>query len=175
MAYAVTHVIVAIVLIDLYRDYIAKKKFSTWFVLIGGIAGLLPDIDVPLQWMTTAFVGEAVTLHRIITHSLVFVAVFLVIALFFHLQKHKKLNIFNKEVSYENISLFFTVIAVGWFTHIALDCSVAGDYNLTWFPGIPLGFCSHPFSGEALLGIDAIILILWLIHEEWARKIKDFI
>ena len=175
MAYAVTHVIVAIVLIDLYRDYIAKKKFSTWFVLIGGIAGLLPDIDVPLQWMATSFVGESVTLHRIVTHSLVFVAVFLAIALFFHLQKRKKLNIFSKKISYGNIALFFAVIAAGWFTHIALDCGVARDYNLTWFPGIPLGFCLHPFSGEALLGLDAIILVLWLIHEEWAHKIKDFI
>ena len=175
MAYAVTHVIIAIVLIDLYRDYIAKKKFSTWFVLIGGIAGLLPDIDVPLQWMTAAFVGEAVTLHRIATHSLVFVAILIAVSLFFHLQKHKKLGIFNKKIPYENIALLFAVIAAGWFTHIALDCSVAGDYNLTLFPSIPLGFCPHPFSGDALLGLDAIILVLWLIHEEWARKIKDFI
>lgn len=144
-------------------------------MLIGGIAGLLPDIDVPLQWMATSFVGEAVTLHRILTHSLVFVAAFLVIALFFHLQKHKKLVFSAGKISYGNIALFFTVIAAGWLTHIALDCSVAWDYNLTWFPGIPLGFCLHPFSGEALLGLDAIILVLWLIHEEWARKIKDFI
>lgn len=175
MAYAVTHVIVAIVLIDLYRDYIAKKKFSTWFVLIGGIAGLLPDIDVPLQWFSSAIIGQAVTLHRILTHSLVFVAAFLLVALFFHIQKHKRLSILKRKISYGHIALFFTVIAAGWLTHIALDCSVAGDYSLAWFPGIPLGFCFHPFSGDALLGLDAIILVLWLIHEEWARKIKDFI
>ena len=175
MAYSVTHVIVAIVIIDLYRDYIAKKKFSTWFVLIGGIAGLLPDLDVPLQWITSAFVGEAVALHRVVTHSLSFVALFMAIAFIFHIQKHKKLRILNRDISYEKIALFFTVIAVGWLIHIALDCSIAGDYNLTWFPGISLGFCYHPFSSDALLGLDAIILILWLIHEEWAHKISDFI
>jgi membrane-bound metal-dependent hydrolase YbcI (DUF457 family) len=175
MVYAVTHVIVAIVLIDLYRDYIAKKKFSTWFVLIGGIAGLLPDLDLPLQWIVNGIANEAVVIHRVISHSLMFVAGFLLIALFFIVQKHKTLRIFRKEVSFYHIALFFTVIAVGWFTHIALDCSIAGDYNLTWFPGVSLGFCFAPFSKDVMLGLDAIILILWLIHEEWAHKIKDFI
>jgi len=175
MAYAVTHVIVAIVLIDLYRDYVAKKKFPMWFVLLGGIAGLLPDIDFPLQQIAGEFIGEAVTLHRIWTHSLVCVISFLAIALFFHLQKHKKIQIGKRKVSYEHIALFFMVIAFGWITHLALDCSFAGDYNLTWFPGYSFGFCPHPFSNDTLLGLDAIILLLWLIHEEWAKKIKDFI
>jgi len=67
------------------------------------------------------------------------------------------------------------VISFGWLAHIALDCGFAGDYNLTWIPGYPLRFCPHPFSNDALLGLDAIILLLWLIHEEWAKKIKDFI
>ena len=175
MAYAVTHVIVAIVLIDIYRDYIARKKFPTWFVLVGGIAGLLPDIDVPLQWTASAIVGQTIELHRIWTHSVICVASFLLIALFFHLQKHKTMVIFSRKLHYWKIALFFTVIAAGWMTHISLDCAVAGDYNLTWFPGFPLGFCPHPWSGDSLLGLDAIILVLWLVHEEWAHKIRDFI
>ena len=175
MAYAVTHVIVAIVLIDLYRDYIARKKFSTWFVLIGGIAGLLPDLDVPLEWTLNAVFGEAVLLHRIISHSLFFAGMFLLLALPFYLGRKKTMRIFGRKIPYEYVALFFTVVAFGWLTHIALDCGLASDYNLTWFPGYSFGFCPHPFSSEALLGLDAIILILWLIHEEWAHKIKDFI
>ena len=35
MPLAVTHVILKIVLIDLYRDYFSKLKFPTFFVLIG--------------------------------------------------------------------------------------------------------------------------------------------
>ena len=183
MAYAVTHVIVAIVLIDLYRDYIAKKKFSTWYVLIGGIAGLLPDIDVPVQWMASNIVGKTITFHRIWTHSVVFVVSFLIIGILFHLKKNKKLtlpkSIFKKniwkKISYGHIALFFIVVGVGWLTHIVLDCGLAGDYNLTWLPGNPLGFCPHPLSSEHLYGLDAVILILWLVHEQWAHKIKDFI
>jgi membrane-bound metal-dependent hydrolase YbcI (DUF457 family) len=175
MAYAVTHVIIAIVLIDLYRDYIAKKKFSTWFVLIGGIAGLLPDLDVPLQWLTSALIGEVVYIHRIVTHSLFFVGVFLLLAAPFYMHRNLEMKFFKWKIPFEFVAIFFTVIAFGWLAHIALDCAVAGDYNVTWFPGHPLGFCSAPFSSDALLGLDAIILILWLIHEEWAKKIKDFI
>ena len=144
-------------------------------MLIGGIAGLLPDLDVPLQWMATRVIGETVTLHRLITHSLVFVGLFLLIAFFFHSNKRNKIILFNQKISYEHIALFFVVIAAGWFTHILLDCAVAGDYRLTFFPGYPLNFCPQPWSKDSLLSLDAIILVLWLIHEEWARKIKDFI
>ena len=175
MAYAVTHVIVAIVLIDLYRDYIAKKKFSTWFVLIGGIAGLLPDLDLPIEWLASALIGDAVYLHRVVTHSLFFVGVFLLLAIPFYMHKTLEMRLFRWKIPFEFVAIFFTVVAFGWLTHIALDCAVAGDFSLTWFPGYPLGFCPHPWSSNSLLGLDAIILMLWLIHEEWTKKIKDFI
>jgi len=29
-----------------------------WFVLLGGIAGLLPDIDFPLQQIAGEFIGK---------------------------------------------------------------------------------------------------------------------
>jgi membrane-bound metal-dependent hydrolase YbcI (DUF457 family) len=175
MGYAVTHVIIAIVLIDLYRDYIAKKKFSTWFVLIGGIAGLLPDLDLPLQWIANAVIGETYYLHRVVTHSLFFVGMFLLLAIPFYLHRNLEMKLLNWKIPFEFIAIFFTVVACGWLTHIALDCALAGDFSLTWFPGHPLGFCPQPFSSDTLIGLDAVILILWLIHEEWAKKIKDFI
>ena len=48
MPYAVTHVLVAIILAEIIRDYIVKdkKKFPLHYILIAGIAGLLPDVDV---------------------------------------------------------------------------------------------------------------------------------
>ncbi len=175
MAYAVTHVIVAIILIDLYRDYIAKRKFPTWLVLVGGIAGLLPDLDVPFEWTVNAIFSPGISVHRVVSHSLFFVAVFLLLALPFYLRRDKMLKVFRRKIPYEYIAIFFAVVAFGWLTHIALDCGLASDYNLTWFPGIPLAFCSPPFSSEALLGLDAILLILWMVHEEWRHKIKDYI
>jgi len=174
MAYAVTHVVFTIVLISLYRHYIAKKKFSNWYVLIGGIAGLLPDLDVPAQWIASAVLGETIKLHRVFTHSFIFIGAFMLIAAIFWIMRHKKFHMFKREWTYEHVALFFTVIAFGWLIHLVLDCAIASDYGLTLFPGIPLNFCPHPFSSEAMMGIDAIVLILWLIHEEYAHKIKEF-
>jgi len=53
MPTAVTHVILTIILLDLFRDYLMKnhKRYLTLHTLfIGGVAGLLPDIDILLGW-----------------------------------------------------------------------------------------------------------------------------
>ena len=54
MPYAVTHVIFALVIADVIRDYVVrdKKKFPLHYVLIAGIAGLLPDIDILFDWFS---------------------------------------------------------------------------------------------------------------------------
>ena len=72
------------------------------------------------------------------------------------------------------IVIFFLAIAFGWFMHIGLDCALAADGYLNLIPTIPLNFCPHPFSQEVLAGFDAIILVLWLIHEQWHHEIKDY-
>ncbi len=72
MPYAVTHVILTIVIADLYRDYAAKKKFPMIYVLIAGIAGLLPDLDIPALWAFNFVFGTNYNFHRIYTHSLVY-------------------------------------------------------------------------------------------------------
>ena len=51
MPYAVAHVILTIVIADIYRDYFAKKRFPMIYVLIVGIAGLIPDLDIPASWL----------------------------------------------------------------------------------------------------------------------------
>ena len=52
MPQAVVHVLFAIIALDLVRDYLIKdkKKFPLHYVFIGGVAGLLPDIDIPVFW-----------------------------------------------------------------------------------------------------------------------------
>ena len=51
MPYAVAHVILTIVIADIYRDYFAKKRFPMVYVLIAGIAGLIPDADILVSWI----------------------------------------------------------------------------------------------------------------------------
>lgn len=174
MPLAVTHVILTIILVDLYRDYVAKHKryFSLHTILIAGVAGLLPDIDVPISWLLNFF-GYSFELlrHGGITHTLIFGLIFLIPAfILFNKGKHK-------------ISMYFFVITFGILFHVFLDYFLGGGGGngimLFW----PLSTATFKiyllknfasFGGLAA-GIDAFILLVWLWHEEVKHKISGFI
>lgn len=165
MAFAVTHVLIVIIILDLIRHYIVgKEKFPRYLVIIGGIAGLAPDIDVPLGWLLSLMTGQDVAVHRLFTHSIVFVALFLIAAAGFHFQK--------KEV-WRNV---FLVIAAGWLVHLVLDCAYGGEpiRSFIWPFAGAASFCPrwdiYPFAAS----IDAILLVVWLVHEEVHKRIKDY-
>ena len=83
MPLAVTHVLLTIMIVDLYRDYVAKHKkyFTLHTVFIAGFAGLLPDIDIPLNWVLNIF-GAGI-IHGTITHTPLFAFIFLIPAFVF--------------------------------------------------------------------------------------------
>ena len=174
MPYAVTHVILTIVIADIYRDYIAKKRFPMIYVLIAGIAGLMPDLDIPAGWFFNFIFKTSYNLHRIYTHSLSYAAAFFFISMVFLFSRKEKYKIFGWNVPKQAFVMFFLAMAFGWFMHIVLDCGLAADGYLNLIPTMPLSFCPHPFSNQALVGFDAIILVLWLIHEQYRHDIKDY-
>lgn len=173
MAYAVTHILLPLIIVDFYRHYIAKKKFSKNLSLVAGIAGLFPDIDIPISYLWSKLSGELVWIHRNYTHSIIFVVAFLLIA--FIIKKNKK-QLYFRKFSRRQTYLFFVMLAIGWSFHILLDCALAADYTLTWIPYLAdITFCPVRYSQDLLLSIDAILLVLWLTHEKLKNKIKDFI
>jgi membrane-bound metal-dependent hydrolase YbcI (DUF457 family) len=168
MPFAVTHVLLTIILVDLYRDYVAKhKKYFTMHTLfIAGFAGLLPDIDIPLNLILNPF-GVSIP-HGTITHTPIFGLIFLIPAfILWHQKKHK-------------VAVYFFVISFGILFHILLDYLFRIDaYGIMLF---------YPFSSTAyglnllqnvsymfFAGVDAILLLAWLWHEEIKHKISDFI
>ena len=175
MPYAVAHVILTIVIADIYRDYFAKKKFPMIYVLIAGIAGLFPDIDIPAGGVFNFIFGTDYIFHRIYTHSLIYAIVFFLISIFFLISRKKDYRILNWKIPKQAFFMFFLALAFGWFLHISLDCTLAADGYLNIIPSMPLTFCPHPFNNDVLAGFDAIILVLWLIHEQWKHDIKDYI
>ncbi len=163
MGLAVTHVIITIVILDLFRHYVfGKQKFPRYLLVIGGIAGLFPDIDIPIGWMMTLFTGTQITLHRIFTHSFIFPLLFLIIAIVLHYNKNHKWG----RIGY--------VIAAGWTLHIIFDCIYGGYLPLVW-PFDLITSCPSWGLMKFSEGIDAIILVLWLAHEEIHNKIRDYI
>ncbi|MFC1800671.1 metal-dependent hydrolase [Nanoarchaeota archaeon] len=162
MAYAVTHVILAIVVIDLIRHYFfKKKKFPRYLVLIGGIAGLAPDLDIVFSWIYNFFMGTNVSFHGGLTHSILIPVLLLGIGYFLQTSK----NIKWSKILY--------VISFGWFFHLILDC-VFGGYKYYLWPLPAINFCPQFAFSHYMIEIDAIILILWLLHEELHHKIKDY-
>ncbi len=103
-----------------------------------------------------------------------FSIIFFSIAFLFLLVRKEKYGIAKWIVHKQALVIFFLAMSFGWLMHIALDCALAADGYLNLIPSMPLSFCPHPFSNEALMGFDAIILVLWLVHEQYRHDIKDY-
>ena len=100
---------------------------------------------------------------------------FFLAGLVFYFVKKEEYKVLTWNVSKYAIVMLFMAIAFGWFMHVFLDCMVAADHNLSVIPFFPLNICPAPWSPDALAGLDAIILIAWLVHEQWKHEIRDYI
>ena len=165
----VTHVLLTIILVDLFRDYFLKKnhhkKYLTLHTLfIAGVAALLPDIDLLLGWF---FKVPDLLIHGGIFHTPIFALIFLIPGLI--LWKNKK----------HKLAMYFFVITFGILFHLLLDFIFTGSavegVMLFWpfSSQMIYGFISYPAA--LMTGLDAILLLGWLYHEEKKHKIKDFI
>lgn len=171
MPLAVTHVIMTIVIVDLYRHYIAKNSFSRAWVLLAGFFGLLPDADIPLSWLVSFVWSKPLWLHRTYSHAVIWAALFLVTALVVWWLPRKRYWSMQKK----HVVLFFVMLCVGWGSHVFLDCLFTGNERLSWIPFVlPFNTCPKWATNDMLAGIDAMILLLWLGHEEVKHKIKDY-
>lgn len=172
MPLAVTHVLTTIILLDIYRDYFAKKKhnFTLHTVLIAGIGGLLPDIDIPINWLLGLLgMSSELMQHGGITHTPFFAFLFIVPGYMLWRIRRKKL------------AMYFFVLAFGILVHISLDYFLGGGAyeGIMWL--FPFSLASWKIHVIPLFNmqnipaaIDAAILILWLWHEEAKHKISDF-
>ena len=170
MPFAVTHVLSSIILVDLYRDYFAKHKkyFTLHTIFIAGFAGLLPDIDIPINWFLNFF-GVSIS-HGTITHTPLFGLIFLIPGFIFWRQKRHK------------AAMYFFVVCFGILLHIFLDYFLGGGQNegiMVFYPFSEAAFKLHLLTKlnfpNIPAAIDAIILLLWLWHEEIKHKISDYL
>ena len=161
MPYAVTHALIPIILVDTIRDHVFKTKKSflpNRYVLFAGIAGMLPDLDLLFT----------PSLHRTITHSIWFPLIFLFgFLLSYTLQKKKLYKI-------------FLMLFVGFSLHILMDATLLGSVAL-FSPldstQIRLNLLAPIISlgPDVFPAIDAILLFLWLIHEELEHNISEYL
>lgn len=162
-----THIIVPLILADLCRDYIAKRKFPLFFILVAGIAGLFPDIDIAIAFALKLFSNIPLSMvHRQFTHTIFIPLMFLAVALLW--RKNKK------------ALLLFGAISFGIFTHLILDVLIQGTI-MPFYPLNELNIGMNLLDSAGIDGriffavLDGVILAAWLIHEFVKHKIRDFI
>jgi hypothetical protein len=164
MALAVTHIIGTILILDLFRHYVfGKKNLPRYLLVVGGIAGIAPDIDILISWFVTITSGIPTQLHGVFTHSVFIPLLFAGMGVLLHY--------------YERIDIakWFYIVAAGWMMHVILDCTFNSYSTFLWpLKFDTMKFCPTKLAGIWRSGIDVILLVAWLVHEEVHHKIKDY-
>ena len=169
MPYTTTHVLVAIIAIELFRAYFFKdnKKFPRYYILIAAIAGILPDLE---------YIFQLPDLHRGFLHSLFFPLILFFIGMFI-LKSGVKINWVRKR--HLKLSFIFFIFAAGSLLHIFLDV-VIRDGGMLFYPfsyvvyGLNL-VSLFPFSETlVLIGLDTVLLFFWIFWMEFKLKVDDY-
>jgi len=180
MPTAVTHLLVPIILVALYRDlYVrknGKRKFPLHYVLIAGLGGVLPDIDF-VAYFILHFYGFAYDqVHRQITHSLIVPLSFLILG--FLTSRVKPFILRKHHLTLKGI---FFALSFGTLTHIILDALVWGQVH----PFAPFSSFAYGLNSVSYLSteiqpiiipfVEGVLLVIWLLYLELKHKISDFI
>lgn len=178
MPQAVTHILIPAILMNLFRDYFVrdKRKFPLHYVLIAGLAGILPDFDLAVYYVLGFFGFGLNEIHRTFSHN-VFIILFFILLGFIFLKNNFKT--FGKHRL--KLSTIFFVISFGVFMHLFLDFLIIGEivpfYPLSnYIIGLDLVSLLPVYWQESIIPVlDAALLIFWLIYIELKHKISNFI
>lgn len=178
MPQAAAHILIPLILMSIIRDYYIKrgKKFPLHYVLIAGIAGAIPDLDVAAFWILNFFNFTWEEVHRTWAHTIFVPLIFLVLAL--ATMKFKSLKVGKHKLRW---AIIFLMIAFGTFSHLVLDAIFCGSIRpfypfLIFSIGFNLfGYLPMELATVAAPSLDGGLIILWLIYLEMKHKISDFI
>ncbi|MEK6908721.1 MAG: metal-dependent hydrolase [Nanoarchaeota archaeon] len=180
MPQAVTHVLIPIILLSIFRHIYQKrtnKKFPLQYVLIGGLAGVIPDLDIPLFWIMHYFGYSLEQIHRTFLHTIFIPLIFLALAFISKYTIKKKIG--RNKLSIPVILILF---AFGSTIHLILDSTLAG-YITPLYPfsetkfgtGFPFSILPEHLAIFFLATLDGVLFILWILYLEIKHKISDFI
>ena len=184
MPQAVTHILIPILIVAIFRDFYLKKKdkksFPLHYVLIAGLGGILVDIDIIISVLFYFIGAENWNVHKTFTHSLFF-PIFLFVLFLVLRPAHAKAKICNIGRHKLKLRVIFLMLALGSLIHIILD-SFFGEQAFFLYPfssvdyGINLfGYLPESLQGLAAPLLDGVLLVIWILYLELKHKISDFI
>src|SRR3989344_5650800 len=181
MPQAAAHILIPLFLVSFWRDrYLAKNKrnlFPLHYVLIAGIAGIIPDLDIVAFWALAFFGFTLEQIHRTFAHTIFIPFIFVIVGLIFHRTKVSLCTI-RKHTLHLNKVMY--ALAFGTLAHLVLDALVSGMITpiypiSSWAIGLDLfGYLPSQLQELAAPSLDAGILIIWIIYLEVKHKISDF-
>jgi len=169
MPYTTTHVLIAIILIELFREYFVKnnKKFPRYYILIAAIAAVVPDLE---------YIFQLPDLQRAFLHSIFVPLIFLLVGLLIVGLDIKHKGLRKRHLKLSNI---FFIFSAGTLLHMILD-GVLRDGVVLFYPfsnfSLNLNLISYlPFNESlVLIGIDTLLLFFWIFWMEFKLKIDDY-
>ena len=180
MPHAVTHILIPIILLSLFRDLNIKnkKKFALHYVLIGGIAGIIPDLDVAVYYVLSFFGYSMSEIHRTFSHNIFVVSLFVILGFIALIFRINSKCIGRHRLRWSNI---FFMIGFGVFIHLLLDYLIIGGVMLFYpisnisFQLNLINYIPLAWKDSFIPSLDAALLVLWLIYLEIKHRISDFI
>ena len=179
MPYVVTHVLSAIIVIELFREFFIKdnKKFPRYYILFAAIGGIIPDLDIAAYYILYFFGFTMQQLHRTFLHSIFIPLGLLLIGLFIYKTGIKSSKIRKRHMK---LSTIFFILSIGTMIHLTLDAIIAGAimpfYPLTNFSIAfnLINIIPEGLQNSFLEVLDATLLIFWVIWMEFKLKITDY-
>jgi membrane-bound metal-dependent hydrolase YbcI (DUF457 family) len=167
MAFAATHILATIIVIEIFRKYFPKikRRIPLNHVYIASIFSFVPDFDFIIYWFIKK-ITTIVIMHKTYSHTII-IPMAILAASFIVFQYNKKWG-----------RLVF-LCSLAYFGHLFIDYLTSWPFAYLWpFKIKNYSFQLIPAAFKTLFwwaALDAVFLIVWLIWMFKNRFIKRFI
>ncbi|MEK6875570.1 MAG: metal-dependent hydrolase [Nanoarchaeota archaeon] len=176
---ATTHILAAVILIELFRDFFIKdnKKFPRYYILIAAIGAVIPDLDIAIYYILYFFGFTFNQVHRTFFHT-IFIPLILFFAGIFAWTINFKISQIGKR--HMKLPRVFYILAFGSFLHLILDSTIIGSISPFYpFSSYKIGldiisYLPKEISPLIIPTIEGILLLFWLFWMEFKLKISNY-
>jgi len=178
MVYAATHIILAIIIIELFRKYYIKdnNKFPRHYILLAAFAGLIPDLDIAAYYVLYFFGFSFSEVHRTFLHTIfVPLILFLIAGLFYTFKIHSS----EAGKMHMKLPMIFFILGLGATIHLIVD-TITGPIMFFYpFSTFSVGYDLSLFLPEGLRRliwpiVDGLLVLFWLTWMNFKLKVRDY-
>ena len=179
MPYAVTHILVAIILIELFRGYFIKdnKKFPRYYILIAALGGILLDLDYALVFILYPFGFTLEQIHPTYSHILLIPFVLFIAGVVIARLKIKNHGLGKRHMT---LPAVFYILSATTLLHILLDFIFFGKlalfypFSIQTFGLYSILLIPEELRATFLASLDAILLAFWIFWLEFKVRVRDY-